>query len=153
MPKIANRNQQVYTSGMHPRPAYSRIVAVRMIISAGDPVELVMVPIFGDRVWILGIKICIKVAATNPANINYLIFRIGGSGEADAAQVIDWERLLPLQDNTGAFHWWQFCDGCQCYEWEMDRLYTKNARRLAVLGYRTGAGATLVQVSFRISEG
>ena len=150
---IVARNQQAEMRRLHPEPAYSRLIGVRLVLAAGLPVELVFTPMFGDRLWLLQVKVCIQQKVTNPNNINYLLFKIGGAEKAAAAQVMNWESIIPLIGVDGRLNWWQFCDGCSCYEWRLKRFYEHSKRRIAVLGYRTGADTSIIQVTFEISEG
>ncbi|MBA7563314.1 hypothetical protein ES708_04969 [subsurface metagenome] len=150
---IVARDQQAEMRRLHPEPAYSRLTAVRLVLAAGLPVEMVRTPMFGDRLWLLQVKVCIQQKVTNPNNINYLLFKIGGAKEATIAQVMNWESIIPLIDTDGMLNWWQFCDGCSCYEWRLKKFYERSRRRIAVLGYRTGADTSIINVTFEISEG
>jgi hypothetical protein len=153
MAKLLNTSQQVYTSALYPLYAYSRIVSVQLVVNAAWGWVYVLTPVIGNNVWLFGVKVWVEPTVINAAQ--YVTFDVyAGSGvNVAAAQVMDWQRVLPKIDNTGILQHWRYCGGDNTFEWEMTQYFEGLNRRFALVGLRTGPQSLIIQTSFRICEG
>jgi len=150
---VVNRDQQVYTGGLAPKAAYSRIVSVRLIVSQVAGWQYVVTPVIGNKVWLLGLKVWSEQKAVDNGQLSYFEVYAGGGRDVVIADVINWERILPMVDNANILQHWQIMDGERGYDWQFQRLYVGEQRRFALVGFRVGQDISLLQASFHISEG
>jgi len=150
---IVRRDQQAEMARLHPKPAYSRVVSVSLVLASGVPATFVKTPVFGTRLWLLSVRVH-KFAAVVDAtkDTRFAIFAVSGKVQSvDDAQL--GQRILPLMNNSAELEWWMMLDGAQDRQWSMMMFFEGKPMGFAVVGIRGGLGNDLLTVSFEISEG
>lgn len=150
---VINRNQQVYTAGMYPIAAYSRIVSVELALFEGWGLLSAVTPVVGNNVWLLGVKVFKRQEAPDSSQFNFFGIYAGGPGDVSVVQILEWPSVLPKLNSIGQPAFWQICDGKSEMSWQFKKRYEGDGRRFALLARRYGESHSLLQVSFHISEG
>jgi hypothetical protein len=154
MPKIANRNQQVYTGGVYPISAYSRVIGLTALIPPNGDFGFNVTPQVGNKVWLTHIKIQVLPKPANHSQGTSVIVYAGQGGEPTQNDLLSWEVVIPMRDPAGGSTLWTMTDGISVVEWDFSKLYKGKNRRFAVGGRRYGGfGADGIWASLTIAEG
>lgn len=138
MPTIVNRSQQVYTGGIYPISAYSRVLGVSCFIPADGAFGFNVTPPVGNKVWLTHIKLQVIPKPANCAQGTSVIVYAGQGGVPTEHDLLSWEVVIPMLDPNGQATLWTMTDGIATVEWDMSKLYTGKNRRFAVGGRRAG---------------
>lgn len=150
---VANQRQQVYAPALAPKAGYSRVVGLTVRIAAAPgQMHTVSGPV-GNNVWLLGVRIWKLPRAINTAVVDYVQVFAGSGRIGAAADLGAWENCLPFRDDAEMPVAFWMHDGRDDVEFTMRRYFHGENRRFALLVYRTGGGADIVQAALEISEG
>lgn len=154
MPIIVNRAQQVYTGGVYPISAYSRVVSVGLSLDAIGTVAWNYTGRVGNKVWLTHVKIKCEPKPANQAQATAVTLYAGQGVPNSQADLDSWERILPFFNDLRQPIPWVFTDGIDKMEWDLSILYKGKNRRFAVEGFRAGGfRSDSLMVSFTIAEG
>lgn len=148
-----NISQQVRKAGLAPKAIYSRVVSVSLAIEPDDTWHYVVTPVLAQFCWLLQVQVWYADKAVDRLQFTEIEF-VTGLGEAVAlADVLTWERILPIYQQSRAPYIWRNWDKQPNKSWPMMKPYGGSPRRMGILGRRHGTEADHVQCSFEISEG
>ena len=154
MVRIANRAQQVYTGGIYPISAYSRVIGISCIIPANGDFGFNVTPQVGNKVWLTHVKIQVLNKPANRAQATTVIVYAGQGGIPSQQDLASWEIVIPMRDPVGGSTLWTLHDGLDTVEWDMSKLFVGKNRRFACGGRRTGGFLEDgMFTSFTIAEG
>jgi len=154
MPTIANRAQQVYTGGIYPVSAYTRVIGLTCLIPDDGSFAYNYSQPVGNKVWLLHVKVMCIPKPDNYNQATSFVVYAGQGAVNHQSDLTSWERIIPLQDPLQAITTWTMYDGRDLIEWDMSKLYKGKNRRFAIGGRRYGGfRQDALQVSFTIAEG
>lgn len=151
---IVGRDQQAEMRRLHPKPAYSRVIAQDMILAtaAGGNNFLITSPV-GNRVWLLSIDVWIQPWAIGGLVCLWFQFKTGQTDRASMSDVVfRWETVIdvPAHVDKQMYHW----GGPAHRRFELMKFYEGQGRRFAVTGQIYGASIDCwMSVTWQISEG
>lgn len=153
MPQIANRAQQVYTGGVYPISAYSRVVSLQLSVEFGAGAIYSYTPSLGNKLWLLEIQLSVREKPVNK-DLWTSVYVSGGIGTPTGpADIVAWDNVLPNYDETRRITNWVFYDGQSYMSWRLSKLYEGKQLRFAMIASRDIWGKDVVRASFRIAEG
>ena len=151
---VVNRSQQVYTSGLHPISAYSRVESINLMLEKDGTFAWNYTRPVGNKVWLTHVKVQVMAKPENLSQGTAIILYAGQGVPNSFADLDSWARILPLFNQIKQRAPWMFIDGVNVLEWDLSILYKGENRRFAVGGYRVGGfRADSIWVSFTIAEG
>lgn len=150
---IVGRDQQAEMRRLHPKPAYSRVVSVQLVVFEEWGDTFVVTPVVGDRVWLLGIRVWCDVKVVNIDRLSFFNIYTGSGNPQNAQDVLAWVNILPSGAQFSGPTYWQLFDGMSGFEWSMMRFFQGSSRRFGIVGSRFGIDYGMLNVSFEISEG
>jgi len=153
MVRIANRSQQVYTGGIYPISAYSRIVSLDIEVSEGGGTGYAYTNMLGNNLWLLEVKCWVREKPANIAQWTEVFLVTGQIKPQTLADIQTWENLLPKYQAETPETPWCFYDGNSFKNWEMSKRFMGQSRRFGIYAERSGIPEDVVNVSFRIAEG
>jgi len=153
MPTIANRAQQVYTGGMYPVSAYSRIVSLQCLASQLFGEQFAYSPMLGKNFWVLEIQCWVLAKPANHSQATTVMIGCGEVEPHSAEEIRGWENILKKYPMGPGVPRWFFHDGVEYKQWNLSKLFKGGLRRLGITAMRVGWQSDIVQVSFRIAEG
>lgn len=154
MPTIVNRSQPVYTGGVYPISAYSRVEGIGLSVDAIGTFNWNFTKTVGNKVWLTHVKVEVINKPANMSQATAVILYAGQTIPNSLADLNNWERILPMYNQVKQRIPWTFIDGMDVMEWDFAKLYKGENRRFAVGGYRVGGfRADSIWVSFTIAEG
>lgn len=153
MPTVVNRSQQVYTGGLAPAAAYSRIVSLSLVVLQAWGQTYVVTQPLGNNIWLLGIQVWCIQKAPDASEVTYFNVYSGTGPAKSVGVVLAWENVLPMISEGGFADVWTMCDGRDYMRWDFAKLFTGAGRRLGIVGSRYSEVGDVLRVSFHISEG
>lgn len=154
MARVLNTAQPTIVRGVSPAPAYSRVISLGLVVPGDGVWRYWSWPSVGDRVRLLGVQVWVLPKAINVSQGT--AFRLyAGSGDAGSVAALgSWDSVLPIWDQASGQSVWTLHDGRQEMEWWMNKLFTGEARRFAIVVMRgVGQGNDALYCSLTISEG
>jgi len=153
MAQVINRSQQVVTAGLRPKAVYSRVVSCVAFVPTGPGAVYSHTPKLGNNVWLYKVRVWGAPKTANMAN--QTLFRVlsGTEPVANAAEILEWENILPLVSPGFANEVWTSYDGSGVFEWTMNRFFTGQGRMFGFWAERGPNGIDELYASFEISEG
>jgi len=150
---VVARDQQAEMRRLHPKPAYSRIVSVELLVSQGWGWQYVVTPVLGDKLWLLGVDVWPAVKAVNFDQYSEFVLYAGGGRQVSLDDVLQWDVVMPIFDNQSRLVTWRITDGSSGFHWQLAKHYEGDNRRFALVGFRVAEDPSTLQASFHISEG
>jgi len=154
MPTIANRAQQVYTGGMYPVSAYSRIMGLGVTVLEDGVFKWNITPPVGNKVWLLNVTVRCN---PKPANLSQGTLITLYAGEGLVTQEADfeyWDKILPILNQDNTILPVLMTDGVNEMSWSMSKLYKGDHRRFGIGANRLGGFMTdAIYAEFTIAEG
>ena len=151
---VVARDQQAEMRRLHPKPAYSRVIAQDFMLmdSAGGFYYMISPPI-GNRVWLLSIDVWFQPWAIDGLICLWFQFKTGQTDMASKNDVVfRWESVIdvPRHVDNQMYHW----GGPAHRRFEMMQFYEGQGRRFAATGQIYGASVDCwMSVAWQISEG
>ena len=151
---VVPRSQQAEMRQRYPKPAYSRIISFRMKVPGDGKDYMMCTQPLGQTIWLLKIQVWVLPKLIDASKGTSITIHTGTNKPMSVEDVKNWERIVPLIDETGAKRVWPLHDGRDHIEWELMALYKGQPRRFAIIGMRgAGFGEDFLYTSFTISEG
>ncbi|MBA7679124.1 hypothetical protein ES703_87407 [subsurface metagenome] len=151
---IVGRDQQAEMQRLHPKPAYSRVVQLELIVPQGLGNSIYRItPPLGDRLWLLSVKL-VTLSHEIDVMIGGFIYITTGTTREPSESVVatEWEQIIP---STGGMKPGLTYKGFRDqYHWTMMKFYEGTSRRFGVvIENLTAISQWWAWVSFEISEG
>lgn len=153
MATVVNQNQQVYTAGLTPVAAYSRIVSIELLVYHTWDWVYVVTPVIGNNVWLLGVDVVSELKAIDGGQFSNFDIYAGGGKDVALDDIRQWEKVLPLHVYSNVPTSWRILDGSPGFKWVFKKYYAGNGRRFAMVARRWGEDMAMLFASFHISEG
>lgn len=151
---VVPRNQQEEVARLHPKPVYSRVVQLELLVPKGEGNSICRVtPPFGDRLWLLSVKLVTLSHDIDVVIGGFIYITTGISRDASENVVATkWELIIP---STGGMKPGLTYKGIRDqYTWKMMRFYEGTSRRFGVVIENfCDLNQWWAWVSFEISEG
>jgi len=151
---VVARDQQAEMRRLHPKPAYSRIVNLEVLVPAGIGAEgFNYTPPLGNRLWLLSVDLWFFNPTPDIQIGGFIYLRTGGKKPASPGETaMKWDSVV--DDSTGikpGIYW----TGLRAHiRWDMMKFYEGSERRFALLIENfSETQQWLAWVSFQISEG
>jgi len=137
-----------------PASVYSRVVSVSLLLPADGNQYYNYTNQLGQDIRLLKVQVWHLPKAINIANVSAFSITAGSGPQPTGPDIANWENVLPLIDPNRQGAPWVLYDGQDYKEWELCKIFSGEARRFAVAGYRgVGMGTDALWVSFTVSEG
>lgn len=154
MVEVVNRSQQVRAMTLRPKPIYSRVIALDVIVPGDGNWRYLSTPPLGQNIWLLYICATVDPLTRNVARETLFQVWAGNNRPNSLADVQSWDIVMPLYNENNTIIEWGIVDGEVMKEWSMDKFYEGQARRFAISYIRgPGWGDNDLNVCFQISEG
>lgn len=151
---IVGRDQQAETLRRHPKPAYSRVVQLEMIVPIGVGSSVFKItPPLGERLWLLSVKLVTMSHDVDVVIGGFIYITTGTSKEPTEKVVAEkWDLIIP---STGGMKPGFTYKGIRdTFTWSMMRFYEGKPRRFGVvIENLSDLNQWWAWVSFEISEG
>ncbi|MBA7522327.1 hypothetical protein ES705_14445 [subsurface metagenome] len=151
---IVGRDQQAEVRRRYPKPAYSRIVNLEVLVADGlDGVGFNYTPPLGNRLWLLSVDLWFINPTLDVLIGGFVYLRTGDTKPESAGEVaMKWQSVI--DDSTGikpGIYW----TGLNAhFHWDMMRFYEGRGRRFGVMIENFNQYQQwLAWASFQISEG
>lgn len=148
------RDQQAEVRRLHPKPAYSRVVQLELLVPIGVGNSVYRItPALGQKLWLLSVKL-VTLSHDIDVMIGGFIYITTGTTRDPSEEVVatKWDLLLP---STGGMKPGLTYKGIRdSYTWQMMRLFEGKPRRFGVVIENfSNLNQWWAWVSFEISEG
>ncbi|MBA7677845.1 hypothetical protein ES703_86111 [subsurface metagenome] len=151
---VVPRNQQAEMQRLHPKPVYSRVVQLELIVPKGVGNSIYRItPPLGDRLWLLSVKL-VTLSHDIDVIIGGFIYITTGFTKDPSENVVatQWDLIIP---STGGMKPGLTYKGIRDqFTWHMMRFYEGTSRRFGVVIENfSDLNQWWAWVSFEISEG
>ncbi len=139
---------------LHPKPAYSRIVNLEVLVSDGiGGYGFNYTPPLGNRIWLLSVDLWFINPTLDVLIGGFIYLRTGDTKPASAGEVaMRWDSVI--DDSTGIKPGIYWRGLSQHFRWDMMRFYEGRGRRFGVMIENSNIYQSwLCWASFQISEG
>ena len=152
--QVVNKSQQVYTEGLRPASAYSRIIVVHASAAGGGVYGFGISPSFGKNTLLLEIDVTVQIdtlADIAAYRSHFSLHR--GSGDAPTREIVQsWERLIDFGTYAG-FHGMVVWGKSRQFHWNLKKRFVSEANRFGVVFFNACTVTGVVHVFFEMSEG
>lgn len=153
MVRRLNAEQQIYIPTFRPKVAYQRVESVIVFLSGPPVAEYALTPKVGNDVWLTAIDIWPLPRDNVSANYTVVLPTAGTGDNPSDNDVQNWDICLPMTNNNNQQGNYIIYEGAGHMRWEMERLYTGEARRFSLYCYKAAGNPEIIQCAFTISEG
>lgn len=151
---VVNRNQQEAVRRAYPKPAYSRVINLTLLVPEGLGAEdFAVSPPIGNRVWLLGVDLLILNWEVDVVSRGFIYISTGTDKKVNGGEIAtQWD---PVIRNYGGPKPGFYYSGIKDqFHWSMMKFYEGTGRRFgAVAESLTEISKWMVWISFEISEG
>lgn len=152
MAKLLLRDQQLIAGVMYPRGVYSRQVCAGQSLPQPPGQQFCFTPTLAQNLWLLAVDVFLVGVGDPQSAAWWFTLRRGFTLPGTSAEVWLWEDILPVNSPVGLWSWHGYALP-QHLHWDMNRLFTGQAQRFAVIFNIVGPLISYIQVSFEVSEG
>lgn len=152
MVTTVNRSQQVVTSGLAPRSAYSRIVTVRASAAGGGVYGYGVGPALGQGLWLVKVSAVLQLRIEESFARTHFSLHIGQVKPTRYQDVREWDHIIEFGTYAG-FRGMVVYGNSRQFTWDLVKRFQGTTNRLGVLLYNESASIAVVHVFFTVSEG
>lgn len=149
---VVNKSQQVYSLGLAPVSAYSRVMSIHAAAVGGGTFGFGVSPTLGKDFWLQKIDVTVQISLGGEFDRSHFSLHRGGTAPKRYQDVRDWDHLIPFGTYAG-FNGMVVYGPWRQFSFNLSRRFEGEANRFAVLFYNAGVGTGVVHVFLTISEG
>lgn len=151
---VVQRNQQEESRRLNPKPAYSRVINLEVLVSDGLGGEgFNYTPPLGNRLWLLSVDLWFMNPTLDVQIGGFIYLRTGKAKPASAGDLaMKWDSVI--DDSTGIKPGMYWTGLNQHLRWDMMKFYEGSGRRFGVMIENFNVDQKwLCWASFQVSEG